>query len=139
MAKVWQLFCECAKNVCLSSNMRQINLLYATTTTDQRLYEVLSENSQARSKKKCWLNLLKFGCHPLQNSLLGNSYSDPIFFSRFTRAVEVIFLTAVEYRLRFPLDDGHCFRMSSLPFHFQFGKQRNHRGLSPASREDGER
>jgi hypothetical protein len=25
--------------------------------------------------------------------------------------------------LRFPVDVRHCFRMSSLQFHFQFGKQ----------------
>jgi hypothetical protein len=35
---LWQPFCECAKNVCLSPNMRQINLIYATTTVDQGLY-----------------------------------------------------------------------------------------------------
>jgi hypothetical protein len=40
--------------------------------------------------------------------------------------------------LRFPLDVRHCFN-TSLQFRFQFGKQRNHRGLSLASREDGER
>jgi hypothetical protein len=37
--------------------------------------------------------------------------------------VEVIFLNAVEYRLRFPLDVRHCFKMTSLQFQFQFGKQ----------------
>jgi hypothetical protein len=44
------------------------------------MYKVLSESSQTRSKKKCWLNLLNFGCHLLQNSLFGNTYSDPIIF-----------------------------------------------------------
>jgi hypothetical protein len=44
-------------------------------------YEVLSESSQTRSKKKDWLNLLTFGCHLLQSSLLGNVYSNPIVFS----------------------------------------------------------
>jgi hypothetical protein len=37
---------------------------------------LVSECSQTRSKKK-----LNFGCHFLQNSLLGNVYSDPINFS----------------------------------------------------------
>jgi hypothetical protein len=37
--------------------------------------------------------------------------------------VEVTFLNAVEYCLRFPLDGTHGFKMSSLQFHFQFGKQ----------------
>jgi hypothetical protein len=45
------------------------------------LDEVLSETSRTRSKKKCWLNLLNFGCHLLQNSVLGNVCSDPIVFS----------------------------------------------------------
>jgi hypothetical protein len=27
----------------------------------------VSESSRARSKKKCWLNFLNFGCHLLQN------------------------------------------------------------------------
>jgi hypothetical protein len=30
------------------------------------------ESSWTMSKKKCWLNLLNFGCHLLQHSLLGN-------------------------------------------------------------------
>jgi hypothetical protein len=45
------------------------------------MYKVLSESSQTKIKKKCWLNLLNFGCHLLQNVLLGNIYSDPIVFS----------------------------------------------------------
>jgi hypothetical protein len=36
--------------------------------------------------------------------------------------VEVIFLNAVEYRLRFFLDVRHCFK-TSVQFHFQLGKQ----------------
>jgi hypothetical protein len=32
--------------------------------------------------------------------------------------VEVTFLNAVEYRLRFPFDVRHCFKTSSLQFHF---------------------
>jgi hypothetical protein len=36
---------------------------------------------------------------------------------------EVIFLNAVEYRLRFASDVRHCFKTSSLQFYFQFGKQ----------------
>jgi hypothetical protein len=48
-------------------------------------YEVLSESSWTRSEKKYWLNLLNFGCHFLQNSLLGNVYSDPIIFPAFQK------------------------------------------------------
>jgi hypothetical protein len=36
--------------------------------------------------------------------------------------MEVIFLNAAEYYLQFPLDVGHCFKMS-LQFRFQFGKE----------------
>jgi hypothetical protein len=47
------------------------------------LFSVSTDNmlKQTRSKKKCWLNLLNFGCHLLQNNLLRNVYSDPIGFS----------------------------------------------------------
>jgi hypothetical protein len=41
---------------------------------------VVLKSSLARSKNKCWFNLLNFGCHLLQNSLLGNVYSDSIIF-----------------------------------------------------------
>jgi hypothetical protein len=52
--------------------------------------------------------------------------------------MEVIFLSAVDY-LQFPLNVRHCLKTSSLQFHFQFWEtERSHRGLSPASREDGE-
>jgi hypothetical protein len=47
----------------------------------------------------------------------------PWFFPRFRRTVEVTFLNAVEYHFRLPLDVKHCFKMSSLQFHFQLGKQ----------------
>jgi hypothetical protein len=61
------------------------------------------------------------------------------FLPRFRSTVEVISLNAVECRVRFSLDVRHCFKTSSLQFHFQFGeKKQNHRGLSSASREDGE-
>jgi hypothetical protein len=40
--------------------------------------------------------------------------------------------------LRFTLDIRHCFKTPSLQFHFQFGKQSEITGLSPASRKDGE-
>jgi hypothetical protein len=40
--------------------------------------------------------------------------------------------------LRFPLDVRRSFKTPSLQFHFQFGKQRNHRGLSTVSRKVGE-
>jgi hypothetical protein len=48
--------------------------------------------------------------------------------------VEVIFLNAVEYCLRFPLDVRHYFS-----FIVNLGNKAKSQGLSPASREDGER
>jgi hypothetical protein len=44
------------------------------------------------------------------------------FFPRFKSTMEAIFLTAAKYCLWFSLDVRHCFQMSSLQFHFQFGK-----------------
>jgi hypothetical protein len=41
--------------------------------------------------------------------------------------------------LRFPLDVRHCFKTSSSSFIFNWETKRNHRGLSPVSREDEER
>jgi hypothetical protein len=54
---------------------------------------------------------------------LGTYTAAPSFFPRFKSIVTVIVLNAVEYRLRFPLDVRHCFKTSSLQFHFQCGKQ----------------
>jgi hypothetical protein len=51
------------------------------------LYEVLSESSWNRSKKKCCLNLFNFGCYLLQNSFLGSVYSNPIIFSHASKAL----------------------------------------------------
>jgi hypothetical protein len=45
------------------------------------------------------------------------------FFQHFKSPVEVILLNAVEYRLKFNSDVRHCFKTSSLQFHFQFWKQ----------------
>jgi hypothetical protein len=53
--------------------------------------------------------------------------------------VEVIFLNAVEYRLRFPLDVKTLFQNVVLLVSFPIWEtKRNHRQLAPASREDGE-
>jgi hypothetical protein len=46
-----------------------------------------------------------------------------LFFPRFKITVEVIFLNAVEYRLRLHFYVWHCFKTSSLQVRFQFGKQ----------------
>jgi hypothetical protein len=54
---------------------------------------------------------------------LGTHTAIPTFSPRFKITVEVISLTAVEYRLRLPLDVRHCFETSSLQFNFQFGEQ----------------
>jgi hypothetical protein len=50
-------------------------------------------------QKKYWLNLLNFGCTLLQNSLLGNVYSDPIFCSTLQKQRESHF----RYCCRVPL------------------------------------
>jgi hypothetical protein len=54
---------------------------------------------------------------------LGTYTAIPSFFPRFNSTAEVIFLSAVEFCLRFSLDVRHCSKTSSLQFHFQFGKQ----------------
>jgi hypothetical protein len=59
---------------------------------------------------------------------LGMYTKNPSFFPCFKSTMEVIFLNAVEYCLQFPLDVRYCFKKSSLQFHFQFGKEQNHRG-----------
>jgi hypothetical protein len=54
---------------------------------------------------------------------LGKYTMTPSVFKHFKSTVEVIFLNAAEYRFQFPLYVRHCFKMLSLQFHFQFGKQ----------------
>jgi hypothetical protein len=44
------------------------------------MYEVLYKICRSRSKKERCLNSLNYVCHLLQNSLLGNVYSDSIIF-----------------------------------------------------------
>jgi hypothetical protein len=46
----------------------------------------------------------------------------PSFFPCFESTKEIIFLNAVEYCLWLASDIRHCFKTSSLKFHFQFGK-----------------
>jgi hypothetical protein len=87
------------------------------------IYRVLSKSSRTRSKKKCWPNLLILAVISFRVVSLGTYTVVPLFFPRFKSTLEVIFLNALEYRLRFPLDVGHCFKTSSFQFHFQFGKQ----------------
>jgi hypothetical protein len=67
---------------------------------------------------------------------LGTYTAIPSFFPHFKSTVEVIFLNAVEYRLRFHLHVKTLF--PNVVPSVSFTKQ-NHRGLSPTSREDGER
>jgi hypothetical protein len=57
----------------------------------------------------------------------------PSFFPCFKMTVEVIFLNAVKYHLRFPLDVRHF--VPSVSFTI-WETKRNHRGLSPASRKN---
>lgn len=76
----------------------------------------LLASSCTRWRKKCWLNLLSYGCLLLQNSLLGCVYSDPIVFFHFSKStIEAISRNDVEYHLCFPLDIWP-------QFNFQFGK-----------------
>jgi hypothetical protein len=49
------------------------------------------------------------------------------FFPRLKSTVEVIFLNAVEYRLRFPLDIRHCFK-TPLYFIFNLGNKAKSQG-----------
>jgi hypothetical protein len=73
--------------------------------------------------QKWWLTLLNFCAISLKIVSLGTYTAIQWFSPRFRSTVEVIFLNAVEYHLRFPLDVWHCFKTSSLYFHFQSGKQ----------------
>jgi hypothetical protein len=102
---------------------------YISFTLHQILIWGISESSRTRSKNKCWLNLHNFGCHLLQNILLGTYTLTPwFFFPCFKSIVEVTFVNAVEYCLQFPFDVRLSFKMSSLQFHFQFGKKTKSRG-----------
>jgi hypothetical protein len=58
-------------------------MIHENSLEQQMVEEIrgVSESSWTRSNKKCWLNLINFGCHLLQNHLLGNIYSNPIVFS----------------------------------------------------------
>jgi hypothetical protein len=68
---------------------------------------------------------------------LGTYTAMPQFFPSFKSTVQVIFLNAVEYRLRFPLDVRQ-FQNVVPPVSLSICEtKRNHRWLSPASREDG--
>jgi hypothetical protein len=86
-------------------------------------YEVYRSVPGLGQKKKCWLNLLKFSAMYFKIVFLRTYTETPSFISSFKSTVKAIFLNAVEYRLRFPLDFRHCFKTSSIQFHFQFRKQ----------------
>jgi hypothetical protein len=66
----------------VTSHLRKYTyIIYWVKRTESQKYKVLLKSSWTKSKKKCWLNLLNFGCHLLQNSLLGNIHRYPIIFS----------------------------------------------------------
>jgi hypothetical protein len=72
---------------------------------------------------------------------LGTYTAIPSIFPRFKSTMEVIVLNAVEYRLRLiPFTCQTLFQnvVPSVSFSL-WETKRNHRGLSPASREDGVR
>jgi hypothetical protein len=100
------------------------------------VYEVLSESSWTWSEKRSWLNLLNFHCHLLQNSFLENVYSDTITFStlqkhlgsNFPYCCQVLLMTPCEHQSLLP------YVIPLLPFSICETK-RNHRGVSPTSRE----
>jgi hypothetical protein len=116
-----------------SSNCKyNVNLNYTPSIQESRstligkqkgsyTYRGVSESSQTRSKKKYWLNLLNFGCHLLQNSLLWNLYSNTIIFSMLQKHHVSHFPWCCPVPLAIPFG-YHCFKTSSLQFHFQFGK-----------------
>jgi hypothetical protein len=87
----------------------QMNDTYIST---HNLIQGLLESSRTMSKKKCWLNFIL--------TAVSFKINDPIIFPPFKSTVDVIFLDAVKYRLRFPLDVRQCFRTSSPQFNFQF-------------------
>jgi hypothetical protein len=82
----------------------------------------VSESSRTRSEKKYYRNL-NLDAISFQIISLGTYTAILSFFPRLKSTVEVIFLNAVENSFRFSLDIRHCFKMSSLQFHFLFGKQ----------------
>jgi hypothetical protein len=69
---------------------------------------------------------------------LGTYTAIPLFFSHLKSTVEVIFLNAVEYRLRFPCQTLFQNVVPSVSF-LTWDTKQNDRGPSLASREDGER
>jgi hypothetical protein len=79
------------------------------------------------SKKKFWHNLLNFGCHLFENSLLVNICSDPIVFSTLPKHHGSHCLNAVEYRLRFFLDVTVSKR-HPFSFIFNFGNKAKSQG-----------
>jgi hypothetical protein len=92
------------------------------------LYEVYRKVPGLDPKRNASLTYLILAAISLKIVSLGTYTAIPSFFRCFRSTVEVTFCNAIEYLLRFPLDVRHCFKTSSLQFHF--GKQRNHRGLS---------
>jgi hypothetical protein len=99
----------------------------------------LSKSSRTRSKKKFWLNLLDFGCYLLPNSLLGNVCSDPIAFSTLQKHRGSHFPWCCRVPLAIPFARKTVSKRRPFSFTFNLEEKRNHRGLSPASREDWER
>jgi hypothetical protein len=97
-------------------------------------YEVLSETSRTRSKKKCWLNLLNFGCHLLQNNLIGKVYRDPIIFFHASKAMWGSFSLMLSSTGCQTLFQNVVPSVSLSIWETKW----NHRGLSLASREDAE-
>jgi hypothetical protein len=89
----------------------------------ENIYEVISESSRTRSKKKCWLNLI-LATIAFKIVSLGTNRVIPSFFQCFKSTVEVIFLNAVKYRLR-----ARQFQNAIPSVSFSIWEtKRNHRG-----------
>jgi hypothetical protein len=84
---------------------------------------VYNISSESIGQKKRWLKLLNFGCYLLQNSLLGNLYSDPIVSSTLQKHSGSHFPYCCRVPLAIPFGCQTLFQNVVPPFQFQFGKQ----------------
>jgi hypothetical protein len=86
-------------------------------------YEVYQKVTGLGQKRNAALTYVNLTVIFFKIVSLGTYTAIPSFFPPFKSTVEVIFLNAVEYRLRFPLDIRNCFKTSPFQFYFLFGKQ----------------
>jgi hypothetical protein len=87
------------------------------------IYEVYRKAPRLGEKRNTGITYSILAAISFKIVSLGTYTAIPSFFPCFKNTVEVIFLNVVKCRLRLSLDVRRCFKMSSLQFHFQFGKQ----------------